>query len=150
MSRHLFLIVLLFTPELAAAQTTAELRRYAQSETRRGRCELTHFQVIHQGTLLQEPRFVSVIWVGTEGCGGSNSSESSVQVLVNQAGRLRPLPFALGANHPGQVTGVRMQDSNIIVEGMSLSPDDPRCCPTLKRAQTYVVMDGRVSPSTAR
>ena len=150
MPRYVLAAFVVYGAASASAQSVSDPQSHFQNEARRRQCALTQFQVIHQCALLLEPRFVSIVLVGVEGCGGGSNHGNSIQAFVSEGGRPRSLPVSIGRSHPDSIGRVRMQDSKIIVEGLSHGPDDARCCPTLRRLQDYTVMDGRVSPSVVR
>ncbi len=134
-----------FVSSPAAGQTAAEALAWARAEARRGQCAHTGADLIHAGSLAGETRDVAVVRHSVEGCGGGgNNSATLVSVLVRQGGRLAALPMTPGRGHPDMVERVTVRDGLIHVEGRSMGPDDPRCCPTLLRRQAYAVANGRV------
>lgn len=51
---------------------------------------------------------------------------------------------ALTTDVEGQVQGIRVQGSTIVVDTLTLGPKDPRCCPTVKKRLTWRWVDGRL------
>lgn len=51
---------------------------------------------------------------------------------------------ALTTDVEGQVQGIRVQGSTIVVDTLTLGPKDPRCCPSVKKRLTWRWVDGRL------
>jgi hypothetical protein len=85
-----------------------------------------------------------------EGCGGRNNYGRTVGVFYEANGivrRFKPPAVPVGGPDVDDPNGVTVQGDRITVRWSDYAPDDPRCCPSLKRTTSYRLSNGTIVPA---
>jgi hypothetical protein len=127
----------------ALAQTESAIR--AQIAAANRGCDVNGPQIVHRGALPGAPGPVAVATYGLEGCGGGNNWSSTFGVFAEQGGRVVAYRVASPPRWP--VDGVRVEGGMLVVSGLDYGPNDPRCCPSIRRQARYTLSGGSVVPA---
>ena len=83
---------------------------------------------------------VVVLVYTLEGCGGGNNGARLFGVFAENGARI--IAYRVERPPAWSVDTARVIAGRIEVAGLAYGPNDPRCCPTLRRSSRYMV-DGR-------
>jgi len=71
---------------------------------------------------------------------GPTSGYSRMSIFLDQGRSYRTLTMDL----PGMVDNIAVKGTSIVVDTKMPGPNDPRCCPSVKKRVTYLWRDGKV------
>ena len=105
-------------------------------------CAIVGYHSIFSGPVGAEKLNVIVSQYGVESCGGGNNSAASFGVFTEHGGAVRQL--SVDPMPTGQIQSVSVSHGRITVLSLSYGPNDPRCCPSIRRKNSYIIHEGNV------
>jgi hypothetical protein len=109
-------------------------------------CSLYAYQENFRGPLPGADRPVAIASYTIKSCGGGNNYARTVGVFYAVNGKVQQFKAATPIDGPDvdDPSGVTVQGDRITVRSSAYAPDDPRCCPSLKRTASYRLMNGAI------
>jgi len=132
----------------AHAQTETAIQQYLTQQFKG--CSLYGYQENFRGTMPGAGQPVVIASYTIESCGGGNNYGRTVGVFYAANGKVRQFKQpAVPISGPDidDRDGVTVQGDRITVRWSDYAPDDPRCCPSLKRTSSYRLVDGAIVPA---
>ena len=128
-------------------QSSATIQTYLSEANKN--CSLYAYQENFRGRIPGADHPITIASYTVESCGGSNQAERTVGVFYEADGRVKqykpPDPPIPGPDVDDR-NGVTVRGTQITVRYSDYGPDDPRCCPSLKRTANYRLTNGGIVP----
>jgi hypothetical protein len=136
--------VLLLSPLLAmsgaaAAQAPQAIEAFIKRAN--AGCDLQKYREVYRGRLAGSSEPITVATFSVEGCGGGNNWSSEFGIFSENSGIVRE--WQQTPTPEGQVSDIAVRNGRLIVRSLDYKPDDPHCCPSMRRQSVYTLRNGR-------
>jgi hypothetical protein len=132
----------------AHAQPAAAIQKYLAAQSKN--CSLYSYQENFRGTLPGADRPVVIAAYTLESCGGGNDYMRTVGVFYEADGKVHqfnPPATPIAGPDVDDRDGVTVRGDRIVIRSSAYAPNDPRCCPSLKKTTAYKLVNAAIVPA---